>query len=167
MIWHYYMCYLHNISGKGHMTWTNNLLRISFASHTTKKPVHACTIMGVYESCPGSCLDTILTFPIFLSKLRNEKTVWSTQKNYKEKTFYFFAKTEWDNNKILTNQIADSKIVCICAATCPITARHRYGSWEARWNVDEQTCLLQPWLWWNHMLLSPGDDYLGLKSMWL
>jgi len=34
-------------------------------------------------------LNTILTFPIFLPKLRNEKTEWSGRKNFKQKLSIF------------------------------------------------------------------------------
>jgi len=56
---------------------------------------------------PLTCnLVTILTFPIFLAKLRNEKRVWFRQKNRKQMLSIILYGNRRDNNKILSNQIA-------------------------------------------------------------
>jgi len=53
-----------------------------------------------------SSLDILLTFPIFLPELRNEKTVSSRLKISKQKFPFSLYRDRQDNNKILTNQIA-------------------------------------------------------------
>jgi len=69
----------------------------------------------------------------WLSKLRNEKTVWSRQKNRKQKLFIILYGYQQDNNKIPTNQVASFKD-WICAATLPISAfRNGNQKLEEKW----------------------------------